>query len=108
VRRALVTLPDGVWRIIDELKGRIGEHDSEIIRNIIIAHLSDKGILIPAYNVRGIPSSQIQEEMKVQQQILASLAELLDEKNLVKRYELEKRIKQKIQGENYAKAGRVR
>lgn len=106
MRRALVTLPDGVWRIIDELKGKIGEHDSEIIRNIIIAHLSDKGILIPAYNVRGIPSSQIQEEMKVHNQILTSLTELLDEKNLVRHQELEKRIKRKIQEESSGKISR--
>ena len=97
MRRALVSLPDGVWKIIDELKGRLGDHDSEIIRNILIAYLSDKGILIPSYNVRGIPSSRVEEEVKMQDTMLTSLAELLDEKGLVKYEDWEKRISQKIQ-----------
>jgi hypothetical protein len=34
MRRALVSLPDGVWTIIDtDLKGQIGDGDSEVIRN---------------------------------------------------------------------------
>jgi hypothetical protein len=37
-RRALVTLPEGLWAIIDaEMKGKIGDGDSEVIRNIVIA-----------------------------------------------------------------------
>ncbi|MFC1728645.1 hypothetical protein ACFLZ7_04265 [Nanoarchaeota archaeon] len=43
MKRVLVSLPSGTWKIIEaELKGKIGEKDSEIIRNIIIAYLSEK------------------------------------------------------------------
>ena len=48
LRRALVTLPDRVWNVIDkELKGKLGDGDSEIIRNIVIAQLFREGNLLP-------------------------------------------------------------
>lgn len=46
MKRVLVSLPDGTWKIIEkELKGKIGEKDSEVIRNIVIAYVSEKGYL---------------------------------------------------------------
>jgi metal-responsive CopG/Arc/MetJ family transcriptional regulator len=46
-RRALVTLPDGVWKVIDnQLKGKIGDGDSEVIRSIVTAYLIEKGYLL--------------------------------------------------------------
>jgi len=46
VKRILVSLPEGAWAIIErELKGKIGERDSEIVRNIVLAYLSEKGYL---------------------------------------------------------------
>lgn len=46
MRRVLVSIPDGAWEIIEkELKGKIGERDSEIIRNIVLVYLSEKGYL---------------------------------------------------------------
>lgn len=46
MKRVLVSLPDGTWKIIEaELKGKIGEKDSEIVRNILIAYLSEKGYM---------------------------------------------------------------
>lgn len=46
MKRVLVSIPDGTWEIIEkELKGKIGEKDSEIIRNIVLAYLSDQGYL---------------------------------------------------------------
>ncbi|HET7643063.1 MAG TPA: hypothetical protein VFK40_06115, partial [Nitrososphaeraceae archaeon] len=42
---------DGVWKIIDkELKGQIGDGDSEVIRNIVIAYLTEKGYLLKGNN----------------------------------------------------------
>ena len=47
MRRALVSLPDGVWNIIDtDLKGQIGDGDSEVIRNLVISYLTEKGYLL--------------------------------------------------------------
>lgn len=46
MKRILVSLPEGIWKIIsNDLKGKIGESDSEIVRNIVIAYLSEKGYL---------------------------------------------------------------
>jgi len=44
LKRILLNLPNGVWEIIErELKGKMGTKDSEVIRNIVIAYLSEKG-----------------------------------------------------------------
>lgn len=46
MKRILVSIPDGTWKIIEkELIGRIGEKESEVIRNIVLAYLSEKGYL---------------------------------------------------------------
>lgn len=45
MKRILVSLPEGIFNIITNLKGKIGESDSEVVRNIVIAYLSEKGYL---------------------------------------------------------------
>lgn len=46
MRRILVSIPEGSWKIIEKkLKGKIGEKDSEVIRNIVLAYLSEKNYL---------------------------------------------------------------
>ncbi len=45
-KRILVSIPVGTWEIIkNRLRGKIGTKDSEIIRNIVIAYLSEKGYI---------------------------------------------------------------
>lgn len=45
-QRTLVSLPKGIDSIIeDELMGVVGDNKSEVIRNIVISYLSDKGYL---------------------------------------------------------------
>ena len=42
--KSLVTLPDCIMDILqEEFKGKMGDSDSEIIRNIVVAYLSDHG-----------------------------------------------------------------
>jgi metal-responsive CopG/Arc/MetJ family transcriptional regulator len=54
MKRVLVSLPSGVWRIINsELKGTFGEKDSEVVRNVMIAYLSEKGYLSKGVNKHG-------------------------------------------------------
>lgn len=44
--RTLVSLPQGIDNILeDDLMGTIGDTKSEIIRNIVISYLSEKGYL---------------------------------------------------------------
>ncbi len=46
MKRILVSIPDGAWRIIQKkLKGKLGDKESELIRNIVLAYLSEKGYL---------------------------------------------------------------
>lgn len=45
MKRILVSLPEGIFNIVANLKGKIGESDSEVVRNIVVAYLSEKGYL---------------------------------------------------------------
>ena len=45
MRKVLVSLPEGVFNLVEELKGKFGESDSEVIRTIVISFLSEKGYL---------------------------------------------------------------
>lgn len=100
-RRALVTLPDGVWKVIDnELKGKIGDGDSEVIRNLVIAYLIEKGHLITTKEIKkqAISIEQIASELDIHDAMITSLVESLEEKGLVKGIELDKRIQRKLHG----------
>ncbi len=46
MKRITVNLPDELWEIIEKnLKGKLGNRDGEIIKNIVIAWLSEKSYL---------------------------------------------------------------
>lgn len=45
MKRILLSLPDEIKKTIDNLKGVFGESDSEVVRAIVIAFLSEKGYL---------------------------------------------------------------
>lgn len=46
MKKALVALPDQAWDIIDsELRGKLGDGHSDIIRAIVLSYLSEKGYL---------------------------------------------------------------
>lgn len=45
-KRVLVSFSEDLWNIIEtNLKGKMGDRDSEIIRTIVVAYLSEKGLL---------------------------------------------------------------
>jgi hypothetical protein len=76
-RRAFVTLPDGVWTVLDkEFRGVLGDGDSEVIRNIIIAYLTDKGYLIKSRTPA--TQSSIGNELKIHEVEIAALVEVLN------------------------------
>ena len=96
MRRALVTLPGGVWRIIDgELKGTLGDGDSEVIRNLVVAHLTEKGYLLPSKDQSG-KASQIADEFKIIDAMVYSLVEVLEENGQIKQSDWEARLKKRI------------
>ncbi len=43
MKKILVSLPDGVFKTVRDLKGEMGESDSEVVRNIVVAYLSEQG-----------------------------------------------------------------
>ncbi len=45
MKKILVSLPEGIYEIVHELKGKIGESDSEVVRAMVIGFLSEKGYL---------------------------------------------------------------
>lgn len=45
MKKILVSLPEGIFNLVKELKGKIGDTDSEIVRNIVVAYLSEQGYL---------------------------------------------------------------
>jgi hypothetical protein len=38
-------LAEGIFHIIKELEGNLGESDSEAVRNIVVAYLGEQGYL---------------------------------------------------------------
>jgi len=55
MKKILVSLPEGVFELIRGLKGELGESNSEVIRNIVVAYLSEQGFF-SKMSIRGIPS----------------------------------------------------
>jgi metal-responsive CopG/Arc/MetJ family transcriptional regulator len=45
MKKVLVSLPDGIYNQTHNLKGQLGESDSEVIRTMVISFLSEKGYL---------------------------------------------------------------
>lgn len=96
MRRALVTLPDGVWKVIDkELKGNLGDGDSEVIRNLVIAHLTEKGYLLPSKD-QPDQALHIADEFKVLDTMITSLVEVMEERGQIKYSDWETKLKKKI------------
>lgn len=99
-RRALVTLPDGVWKLIDEqFKGKIGDGDSEVIRNIVMGYLMEKGYPFDTkktHKTQSVSIEQIATELDIQEKMIDSLAEILEEKGIIKYNQWEKRTQSKL------------
>lgn len=45
MKKILVSLPEGIFNLVKDLKGKFGDSDSEIVRTIVISFLSEKGYL---------------------------------------------------------------
>ncbi len=56
MKKILVSLPDGVFKIVRDLKGEMGESDSAVIRNIVVAYLSEQGYF-SRMSIMGMASS---------------------------------------------------
>jgi len=45
LKKVLVSLPEGIFKLVHELKSKLGESDSEVVRTMVISFLSEKGYL---------------------------------------------------------------
>lgn len=55
MKTILVSLPEGIFELIRSLKGELGESNSEVVRNIVVAYLSEQGFF-SKMSIRGTPS----------------------------------------------------
>ena len=92
MKRTLVSLPDELFEIMKtKLMGKFGESDSEIIRNIVIAYLSEKGYLS---NQGEKPND---EDGNMWEEIIGALVTLLTEKGLISGKEIDNKIKRRLE-----------
>jgi hypothetical protein len=102
-RRALVSLPESAWKIIDhKLKGQLGDGDAEIIRNIVMLYFIQHGYIMKddktVYPVNEIGSlEEVLGQLDIHDSQIESLVELLEEKGLIDTDEWSRRIKKKMQ-----------
>lgn len=95
LRRAFVSLPDGIWKILDkDFKGKMGEGDSDVIRNMIVAYLSDRGYFIT--NKGKNSTTDIYDRLFILENMIASLVEMLEEKKALRQSEWEDKTHHKI------------
>jgi hypothetical protein len=57
-KKIQVTFSDGQWRLLNKLKGTIGESDSEIVRNIVISYLSEKSYIKAEVTMNNMQKNQ--------------------------------------------------
>jgi hypothetical protein len=98
MRRTLVSLPDGAWEAIDkELRIQLGNADSEIIRNIVLAYLIEKGYLLKSkVKKQSVGNEQIASELEIHDEMISTLAEMLEEKGQLDYQEWERRVQKKL------------
>ena len=98
MRRTLVSLPDGAWDAIDkELRTQLGNADSEIIRNIVLAYLIEKGYLLKNKGKKeSVGNEQIASELEIHDEMITTLAEMLEEKGQLDYQAWERRVQKKL------------
>ncbi len=86
MKRTLVSLPDELFEIMKtKLMGKFGESDSEIIRNIVIAYLSEKGYL----------SNKVDED-NIKDEMIMALVEALEEKRIITGKDIDKTVRKRL------------
>ena len=89
MKRALVSLPDELFDIMrTKLKGKFGQNDSEIIRGIVIAYLSQQGYL---KNQESIDDAAIEEEM------IGAIVDVLEEKGVTSDTDIDDRVRKRLE-----------
>lgn len=53
-KRVQVTFTQSQWNLIEKLRGELGDKDADIIRNIVLAWLSEKSFISTSAKNKGI------------------------------------------------------
>lgn len=94
--RSLACFPEGVWKVIDEqVKDALGHGDSEVIRNIVMAYLLERGYLLKPKE-KPASMDQIAGELDIHDSMITSLVEVLEKKGLMTEAEWEQNIKKQV------------
>lgn len=89
MKRALVSLPDELFDLMrTKLKGKFGKNDSEIIRGIVIAYLSQQGYL---------KSDESNEESGIQEEMIGAVVDVLEEKGVATGKDIDIKVKKRLQ-----------
>jgi metal-responsive CopG/Arc/MetJ family transcriptional regulator len=89
MKRALVSLPDELFGIMKtKLKGKFGQNDSEIIRGIVIAYLSEHGYLRN--------EEQPTEEITIQEDMIDAIVETLEDKGIITGKEIDDKMRKRL------------
>jgi hypothetical protein len=95
MKRAFVSLPEGAWDIIhNELKGQLGDGDSEIIRNIVIAYLSDKGYFVNDKSSTSL--ADLDDRIVVMEAMINTMVTVLEEKKITDSHVFENLMRKHI------------
>lgn len=70
-----------------KLKGKFGQNDSEIIRGIVIAYLSQQGYL---------RNEQYREEAGIQEDTIGAIVDTLEEKGIVTGKDIDIKVRKRI------------
>jgi hypothetical protein len=90
MKRALVSLPDELFDLMrTKLKGKFGQNDSEIIRGIVIAYLSEQGYL----KNEDAPI----EEAGIRDEMMGAVVDALEEKGLLTGKELDRKVRSRLE-----------
>ena len=95
MKRIFVSFPDGVWNILKkDFLNKMGDSESEIIRNVTIAYLSDRGYFI---NSKGQDNTrEIMDRLTVLDNLVESVIDVLEEKTGITYEEIDRTMKRKI------------
>jgi hypothetical protein len=89
MKRALVSLPDEIFDIMrTKLKGKFGHNDSEIIRGIVIAYLSQQGYL---------KNEEPTEDISIEEDMIGAVIEVLEEKGVASSRDIDDRVLERLE-----------
>lgn len=90
--KVLVTFSDDVWGIIEKnCKPKLGEGDSEVVRQMVMLYLEEKGYLDPK-----IKLDEIKRELATQEIMIGALVQELQDKGIIKFEDWEKKVSDQV------------